>query len=74
MASEDKINMVGRGLPKEYFCKIFVKISAVRAIHANFHFSQYKSMATISCHSNQSSYPIGTKTQLIVPAAYRCYM
>ena len=34
----------------------------------------YESMETISCHSNQSSYPIGTKTQLFVPPAYRCYM
>ena len=25
----------------------------------NFHFSHYKSMGTISCHSNQSSYPTG---------------
>ena len=30
-------------------------------------------MASISCHSNQSSYPIGTKTTLFVPPAYRCY-
>ena len=30
-------------------------------INTNFHFSRYKSMA--SCHSNQSSYPIGTKKQ-----------
>ena len=38
-------------------------------------FSHYKSMETISCHSNQSSYPIGTKkTILFVPPAYRCYM
>ena len=28
----------------------------------------------MSCHSNQSSYPIGTKTQLFVPPAYKCYM
>ena len=28
---------------------------------ANFHFSHYKSMGTISCHSNQSSYPTGIK-------------
>ena len=28
-----------------------------------FIFPHYKSMATISCHSNQSSYPIGTKKQ-----------
>ena len=26
----DKIHMFGRGLLKEHFCKIFVKISAVR--------------------------------------------
>ena len=31
-------------------------------------------MGTISCHSNQSSYPTGTKTQLFVPPTYRCYM
>ena len=28
--SLDKIHMLGRGLPKEHFCKTFVKISAVR--------------------------------------------
>ena len=28
----------------------------------NFRFSHYKSLENISCHSNQSSYPIGTKT------------
>ena len=28
----------------------------------NFHFFHYKSMETISCHSNQSSYPTGIKT------------
>ena len=43
---------------------------------ANFHVSHYKSMETISFHSNQSSYPTGTKkkTQLFVPPAYRCYI
>ena len=40
---------------------------------ANFHFSHYKSMETLSFHSNQSSYPIGTKNTLFVPPAYRCY-
>ena len=39
-----------------------------------FIFSHYKSMASISCHSNQGSYRIGTKTILFVPPAYRCYM
>ena len=27
----------------------------------NFHFSHYKSMETLSCHSNQSSYPTEIK-------------
>ena len=31
------------------------------AVNDNVHFSHYKSKANISCHSNQSSYPIGTK-------------
>ena len=37
------------------------------AINASFHFSHYKSMATISCHSNQSSFLIGTKNKFICP-------
>ena len=32
---------------------------------ANLNFSHYKSMETISCHSNYSSYPIGTKNIII---------
>ena len=32
----------------------------------NFHFSHYKSMGTISCHSNQSSYPTGIKNTTFV--------
>ena len=31
-------------------------------------------METISCHSNQSSYSIGTKNQLFILPIYRCYM
>ena len=34
----------------------------------NFHFSHYKSMGTISCHSNQSSYPTGIKNTTYVEA------
>ena len=34
----------------------------------NFHFSHYKSMGTISCHSNQSSYPIRIKNTTYVEA------
>ena len=39
-----------------------------------FTFSHYKSVATISYHSNQISYPIGTKKNIICSPAYRCYM
>ena len=53
------------------FCQ---NICSEIAINAHFHFSQCKSMVTLSCHSNQSSYPIGIKTQLFVPLAYRYYM
>ena len=31
----------------------------------NFHFSHYKTMETLSCHSNQSSYPTEIKTLLL---------
>ena len=34
----------------------------------NFHFSHYKSMGTISCHSNQSSYTIRIKNTTYVEA------
>ena len=55
-----KNHMLGRGLLKIHFCKTFIKyICSETAINANFHFHYYKSMATITCHSNHSSYPIG---------------
>ena len=45
----------------DYSINIFVKkksnISGETAETVNFQFSHYKSMGTISCHSNQSSYP-----------------
>ena len=45
-----------------------------RILHHNIE-KKHKSMATISFHSNHSTYLIGTKkTQLFVPPAYRCYM
>ena len=34
----------------------------------NFHFSHYKTMRTISCHSNQSSYQTGIKNTTYVEA------
>ena len=51
--------MFGRGLLKEHFCKILSKY-----LQWDF-FPHGKSMATISCHSDQSSYPIGTKNNSI---------
>ena len=56
----DKIRMLGR----DYSRNISVKLLP-QNVQANFHFSHYKSMATISCYSNQSSYPIGTKNNSI---------
>ena len=41
---------------------------------ANSHFSHFKSMETLSCHSNQSSYPIRTKNTIIRSLICRCYM
>ena len=60
----------------EYFCKSFVKISAMHTMAINVKyliFPHYKSMATISGPSNQSSYPTETRTVLFVPPAYICY-
>ena len=54
-----------RGLLKKHFCKKNLNACSETAKIANFHFSHYKSMETISCHSNQSSYPIGTKNTII---------
>ena len=71
----DKIHMNCRGLLKKHFCKKKnLNICSKTTKIANFHFSHYKSMETISCHSNQSSYPIGMKTIVFVPPTYRCYV
>ena len=64
----DKIHMNCRGLLKKHFCKKKKKskhLQCETAKIANFNFSHYKSMETISFHSNQSSYPIGTKNTII---------
>ena len=59
----DKIHMNHRGLFKKHFCKKNLNIFSETAKIADFHFSHCKSME--SCHSNQSSYPIGTKNNII---------
>ena len=70
----DKIHMNRRELLNKHFCKKNLNICNKTVKIANFHFSHYKLMEIISCHSNQTSYPIGRKTQLFVPPIYRCYM
>ena len=63
----NKIHMNGRGLFKKHFCKKKnLSICSETAKIANVHFSHYKSMETISCHSNQSSYPIETENIIIL--------
>ena len=65
----DKSRMKHGGLLNKYFCK--KKNSNIPndlAEIVNFHFSHYKSMGTISCHSNQSSYPTGIKNTTYVEA------
>ena len=63
----DKIHMNRRGLLKKHFCKKNTTLNTWSEIAkiANFHFSHCKSMETISFHSNQSSYLIGTKNIII---------
>ena len=55
----DKSRMQHGGLLNNHNCE--KKISSETAETVNFQFSHYKSMGTISCHSNQSSYPTGIK-------------
>ena len=75
LSNLDKIHMNRRGLLKKHFCKKNLNIYSETAKTANFHFSGYKSTETVRCHSNQSSYPIGTKkTILFIPSTYRCYV
>ena len=65
----DKIHMVGIGLLQKHFRKkTFVKISAVTEINANFHFSHYKYMEILSCHSNKSTWATTIKPIICVDA------
>ena len=58
----DKSHVKHGGLLNKHFCKkkksnIPNDLSKI----VNFHFSHYKSMETLSCHSSQSSYPTEIK-------------
>ena len=52
------------GLVNKQFCKKKSNIPNDFAEIVNFHFSHYKSMETVSCHSNQSSYPTEIKKHI----------
>ena len=60
----DKSRMKHGGLLNNYFCKKKIQISLMTFST----FPHYKSMGTISCHSNQSSYPTGIKNTTYVEA------
>ena len=57
----DKSRMKHGGLLNKHFCKKKSNIPNDLAEIVNFHFSHYKSMETVSCHSNQSSNPTEIK-------------
>ena len=64
----DKSRMKHGVLLNKYFCKKKSNIPNDLAEIVNFHFSHYKSMGTISCHSNHSSYPTRIKNTTYVEA------
>ena len=57
----DKSYMQHGVLLNKQICEKQSNIYIETAEMVNFHFSHYKSMGTISCHSNQSSNPTGIK-------------
>ena len=60
--------MKHEGLHDKHICEKKFNISNETAENVNFHFSHYKFMGTISCHSNQSSYPTIIKNTIYVAA------
>ena len=65
----DKSRMQHGGLLNKHICeKKKSNIFRETAETVNFQFSHYKSMGTISCHSNQSSYPTRIKNTTFVEA------
>ena len=64
----DKSRMKRRGLLNKHSCKKNSNIANETEKIVHFLFSHYKSMGTISCNSNQSSYPTGIKNTTFVEA------
>ena len=61
----DKSCMQQGGLLNKHSCEKKSNISSETAETVKFQFSHYKSMRNFSCHSSQSSYLTGIKTQLL---------
>ena len=58
---------------ENYSINISVKIKFYETVEiSNFLFSHYKSIETISCHSNQISYPTGIKNTTFVEGNVLC--
>ena len=68
LSNLDKSRMQHGGLLNKHICEKKSNISGETAETVNFQFSHYKSMGTISCHSNQSSYPTRIKNTTFVEA------
>ena len=64
----DKSRMQHGGLLNKHICGEKSNVTIETAETVNFKFSHYTSMGTISCHSNQSSYPTGIKNTTFVEA------
>ena len=64
LSNLDKSRMKHGGLLNKHCCKKS-NIPKGLAEIVNFHFSHYKSMETICCHSNKSSYLIEIKTYIL---------
>ena len=65
----DKSRMQHGRLLNKHICeKKKSNISCETAETVNFQFSHYKPMETISCHTNQSSYPTAIKNITFVEA------
>ena len=64
----DKSRMKHGGLLNKHICEKKSNISKETAETVNFNFYHYKYMGTISCHSNQSSYPTGIKSTTYIEA------
>ena len=64
----EKSRMQHGGLLNKHICEKKSNIPNETEKIVNFLFSHYKSSGTISCHSNQSSYPTGIKNTTYVEA------